>query len=196
MTFAPTPTTSLDRFLQTADIEASPAWEYVAGQIRQKPMPQAHHSRLQLKLADAINDAAEADEIAAAFPELRCTFGERSIVPDIAVLRWSKIPFSPAGALEPGAIPYPPDWTIEILSPGQSATKVIANILACLTCGTELGWLIDPGDRAIFGFRPQQELQLYRNRERLPVLSGLDLDLSVERVFQWLRMGRSRPSPQ
>ena len=44
----------------------------------------------------------------------------------------------------------PPDWTIEILSPAQSTTKVLKNISHCLACGTQMGWLIDPTDRSVF----------------------------------------------
>ena len=37
-----------------------------------------------------------------------------------------------------------PDWTIEILSPEQSSTRVVSNILHCIDHGCQLGWLIDP----------------------------------------------------
>jgi len=36
-------------------------------------------------------------KIAYAFPELRCTFGGRAIVPDIAVLLWEQIQFDDSG---------------------------------------------------------------------------------------------------
>lgn len=186
---------SIADFLQLSYLEASPAWEYIDGQACQKPMPKAHHSRLQLKLAAAIDAMAENDAIAAAFPELRCSFGGRSVVPDIAVLRWANIPFTETGELQARAVEQPPDWTIEILSPGQSSTKVISNILFCLAHGSELGWLIDPEERGIFVFRPQQELTLYRADEPLEMLAGVPLELSANRVFQWLQMGRSH-SPE
>ncbi|WP_072620251.1 Uma2 family endonuclease [Spirulina major] len=189
-----TPTTaaplSLEAFLETADLETSSAWEYIDGAAHQKPMPQPHHSRLQLKLATAINHSAESLAIAAAFPELRCTFGGRSLVPDIAVLRWANIPFTPTGELNTAAILTPPDWTIEILSPGQSTTKVMSNILFCLAAGSELGWLIDPGDRAVLTLHPPQQITIYRDDQPLPTLSDLALDLTVNQLFQWLTLGR------
>ncbi len=37
-----------------------------------------------------------------------------------------------------------PDWTIEILSPDQSPTKVTGNILHCLNNGSKLVWLLNP----------------------------------------------------
>ena len=67
--------------------ETKPASEYINEKIIQKPMPNGKHSRLQLKLCDRINENAESQKIAYAFPELRCTFDTRSIVPDIAVFQ-------------------------------------------------------------------------------------------------------------
>lgn len=77
------PSLTLEEFLQLP--ETKPASEYINGEIIPKPMPKGKHSRLQLKLCNGINDIAESEKIAYAFPELRCSFGNRSIVPDIAV---------------------------------------------------------------------------------------------------------------
>jgi hypothetical protein len=55
-------------------------------------MPQGKHGKLQGKLVTAINQVVEERHIALAFPELRCTFGGRSLVPDVAVFAWEKIP--------------------------------------------------------------------------------------------------------
>lgn len=77
-----------------------------------------------------------------AFPELRCTFGGRSIVPDASVFRWQRIPFDQSGEIE-NLFLISPDWTVEILSPERKTTKVIRNILHCIKYGAQLGWLID-----------------------------------------------------
>ena len=37
-----------------------------------------------------------------------------------------------------------PDWTIEILSPSQSYSRVTRNVIYCLNHGSEMGWIIDP----------------------------------------------------
>lgn len=69
---------NLEEFLTLP--ETQPASEFVNAYIYQKPMPQGKHSRLQFKLCITVNQVAEPDKIALAFPGLRCTFGERSIV--------------------------------------------------------------------------------------------------------------------
>ena len=89
------PSLTLAEFL--AQPETKPAQEYIDGDILQKPRPKIKHSRLQLKLCNAINAIAEPDRIAYAFPELRCTFGNRSLVPDIVILLWSNIPWDETG---------------------------------------------------------------------------------------------------
>ena len=81
---------SLTDFLERP--ETKPASEYINGKISQKPMPQGEHSLIQGALCEAINQVTRPQKIALAFPELRCTFADRSLVPDIAVFRWERIP--------------------------------------------------------------------------------------------------------
>ena len=187
-------TTEIPPFLTLEDFlklpETQPASEFINGRIHQKPVPQGKHSRLQLKFCEAVNQVAEVPQIALAFPELRCTFGGRSIVPDATVFVWERIPFEADGEV-PNTFEIYPDWTVEILSPNQTATKVIGNILHCLKYGTQLGWLIDPDERLILAFIPGQEPVELTGSDRLPVPIFLTLDLTVEQVFGWLKAGRS-----
>ncbi len=176
---------TLEAFLKLP--ETQPASEFINGQICQKSMPQGKHSRLQLKFCNAVNLIAETNKIALAFPELRCTFGGGSIVPDATVFAWDRITFEADGEV-PNTFEIYPDWTVEILSPDQKATKVISNILHCLKYGTQLGWLIDPDERLILGFIPGQEPIELLGKDRLPVPNFLTLNLTVENVFGWLKV--------
>lgn len=185
MVQAPPKNISLGEFLSLP--ETQPASEYVAGKVVQKPMPQARHSRLQSKLLEAINGVAAEPKIAYAFPELRCTFGDRSIVPNIAVLRWEHIQLDALG--EPiDDVLIPPDWQIEILSPQQSPNRVMGNLLHSLKHGCQLGWLIDPDDRSVLVFQPDRQLTLCYDLDSLPVLNPIALNLSVAEIFNWLIM--------
>ncbi len=175
---------TLAEFLQLP--ETKPAGEYIEVKIYPKPMPQGKHSTLQIRLTTAINRVAEPQQLAYAFPQLRCTFGGRSIVPDIAVFAWSRIPLNPEGEIE-NRFTISPDWTIEILSPDQSEARVIANILFCLDRGTSLGWLIDPQAKLVITFQPQQQPEVKQGRDILPVLPTIaNWQLSVNELFQWL----------
>ncbi|MEH2380779.1 MAG: Uma2 family endonuclease [Nostoc sp.] len=176
---------SLEEFLKLP--ETKPASIYIDGEIIQKPMPKTRHSRLQAKLINGINEVTEKRQIAYAFPELRCTFGGRSIVPDVAVIRWQQIEFDHNG--EPvDDVLIAPNWTIEIISPNQSSNRVTSNILHCLKYGCQLGWLIDPDDRSVLVFKPHQQPEFCHREDSLTVLDGVDLELTVEQIFGWLKM--------
>lgn len=176
---------TLEEFLKLP--ETKPASEYIEGEIIQKPVPKSKHSRLQLRVCNAINEVTETPKIAYAFPELRCTFAERSIVPDIAVLLWNRIKFDDYG--EPvDDVRVAPDWTIEILSPEQSSNRVVGKILHCMRHGCQLGWLIDPDDRSILVFLPNQQPELCTDSDRVPVVDKIPLDLTAKQVFSWLKM--------
>ncbi|NET49632.1 MAG: Uma2 family endonuclease [Merismopedia sp. SIO2A8] len=178
---------TLDTFL--AQPETKPAYEFVDGTITQKPMPQGQHSTLQGELVSAINAITKPSRLAWAFPELRCTFGDRSIVPDITVFTWTRLPTNDDGTIANQFMTYP-DWTIEILSPNQSSTRVISNLLHCLDHGTQLGWLMDPNERLIFTYAPNQQPQVFdHGDDRLPVPTfATDLHLTLAQVWNWLRV--------
>jgi Uma2 family endonuclease len=176
---------TLEEFLKLP--ETKPSLEYINGEIIPKSMPKGRHSRLQGKLCAAVNEVAEQSQIAYAFPELRCSFGDRSIVPDIAVFKWGRIPFIDGQV--PDNFDLPPDWTIEILSPEQKPNKVIGNILHCLKFGSRLGWFIDPDDLSILAFLPEKQPELLQGEDTLPILPEIELILTVNQVFSWLKMG-------
>ena len=180
---------TLEQFLDLP--ETKPASEYVAtGKIIQKPMPQGKHSLLQTKLIIFINSILLEQSIAIAFSELRCTMGGRSIVPDVVVLEQQNIPKDENGEIA-NKVTTAPDWAIEILSPDQSTTKVIQNIIHCLNSGTKVAWLIDPAEKIIMVYQPDCQVQ---------VIDLIDLELTVPefaqsvkltagQIFNWLKPG-------
>ncbi|MBV8884246.1 MAG: Uma2 family endonuclease [Chroococcidiopsidaceae cyanobacterium CP_BM_RX_35] len=87
-------------------------------------MPQGKHSIIQTELSSAIKQVGKSRQLALALTELRCTFGRRSQVPDIAVfelaqgscrsylrqtLDWSRIPVDKDGEIANRFESYP-DW--------------------------------------------------------------------------------------
>jgi Uma2 family endonuclease len=180
----------LEEFLKLP--ETKPASEFIEGRIYQKPMPQGKHSLLQTLFTHAINQRVVPKRIAHAFTELRCTFGGRSIVLDITVFEWSRLPINEAGEVE-NVFPIYPDWTIEILSPDQRPTRVINNILFCLNHGTKLGWLLDPDEKTVLIFLPnQQPIALEDESDVLPMPSMMgDWSLTLGELFGWLSFAKA-----
>ena len=178
---------TLEAFLNLP--ETKPAKEYIKGNIISKPMPQGKHSRLQDKFVKVINAVVELKKVACAFPELRCTFEGSSIVPDIAVFTWERIPTDENGEIA-NVFPLAPNWIIEILSPGQRPTKVTKKILLCLKNDTDMGWLIDPEDRSVFIYQPKQEVIVLDEPEAvlpMPKFMG-DETYRVVDLFDLLRL--------
>jgi Uma2 family endonuclease len=184
LSIQPTKALSVEEFLKLP--ETKPASEYTHGQIYQKPMPQGEHSTLQSSLVTAINEIGKPQKLVYAFPELRCTFQSRSIVPDTAVFEWQRIPLLANGKIA-NKFEIPPDWIIEILSPGQSPNRVIQKITFSIENGAKLGWLLDASDESIMIFEPNKLPQLKEKQDILPVLSVLEnWQLTVAEVFSWL----------
>lgn len=144
------------------------------------------HSLLQKRLLREIDDP-EANYLT--LPKLRCTFGSRSIVPDIVVVSWDKIQLNEFGEPEDN-FTQPPDWSIEILSPEQSTNRVIDNVLHCLDHGGQLGWIIDPDDYSVLILTPKKEIKICRGTQQLQGLPDINRKLTTEEVFNWLKLSK------
>lgn len=184
---------SLDEFLQLP--ETQPASEYVRGQVVRKPLSSDKSSRLRKTLLKKINSVLWTGEIAKAFPELRCSFGDQSFeawpsqsfVPDIVVLRKENIPVEASGEVA-NAILTPPDWMIEIAPSEQGYRRATENILYSLDRGCQMGWLIEPEEKNVV-VSPQdgRSRSFSQWGAVLPVpdwASGLEL--TVGELFGWL----------
>lgn len=176
---------TLDEFLELP--ETKPASEFVNGRIIQKPMPQGRHSTIQSELVSAINAVLKPSRMARAYAELRCSFGGRSIVPDISVFVWERIPRDEDDRVS-NTFAIPPGWTIEILSPDQSQTRVVRNILHCLAQGTQMGWLIDPEDEIVFVYFRDRTIAVFEDKsEFIPVPDFAEaVSFTVGQLFSWL----------
>ncbi|PZV17474.1 MAG: hypothetical protein DCF20_06485 [Pseudanabaena sp.] len=176
---------TLEEFLKLP--ETKPACEFIDGEIIQKPRQQGKHSSVQLDLVSAINLALKSQKIARAYSKLRCSFGDRSVIPDISVYTWERIPRDNDGKVS-NLFVTAPNWVIEIFSPDQTQTKVIRNILYCLDRGTEMGWLLDPDEELVFVYFSDRTIAMFENKsDRLPVPSFAEsFQLKVGELFGWL----------
>ena len=74
-------------------------------------------------------------------------------------------------------------------TPEQKINKVIGNILYCMERGSQLGWFIDPDDLSILVFLRDRQPILMEKDDTLPVLERIELNLTVDRLFGWIKMG-------
>lgn len=81
------------------------------------------------------------------------------------------------------------DWMIEILSSEQSQMKVTHNILHSLRHGGQMGWLVDPDERVVLVYRPNCLPDELTDDAQLLCLPGVNLTLTVDQMFGWLKVG-------
>lgn len=178
---------TLDEFLKRP--ETKPAREYVEGKVFVKASPKMRHSRLTGAWVEKLNSLATPSRAGMAFPELRCTFGGRSIVPDVAYIRWDRIPQEPSGEVADDFLGAP-DIAIEILSPRQGPSRLEENLTHCMQHGTSLGWLFDTKKKTATVFRRGMEPKglVSGVLDATPVLPGVTFPL--EEIFGWLILPR------
>jgi Uma2 family endonuclease len=184
------PATTLEEFLALPEIDESPAWEFVDGRMVRKVSPKYRHSVMTRGFLEAIEAFAGPRQIGEALPELRCTFGGKSIVPDVVFLLAEHIEYDEFG--DPlDDITRAPDLIIEIVSPGQSMRKLEEQILHALSNGCALGWLVHTYRETIGLYLTGNATLILGLDDVLtgePVLPGFQL--RVSEVFGWLKRRR------
>jgi Uma2 family endonuclease len=180
---------TLEEFLKLP--EEKPYLEYIDGRIEAKVSPQKKHSRLTKRLVNCLDLWAESANLGEAFPELRCTFAGRSIIPDVVFLLREHIESDADGKLV-NATWCPPDIHIEIISPDQSVKKAREKLAHSTAHGCPLGWLIHPEKRIMTidvhrPGRPAERLAADGVLEGEPTLPGFRL--AVAQIFGWLDLG-------
>lgn len=143
-------TMTLEEFLRLP--EKKPALEFEDGRVTQKVSPKGRHSILQARVAQFFNRFAEPRGLAFAFPELRATFAGASLVPDVAIYRWDRIPRDDSGEVADDFW-EPPDIAVEIVSPQQSVGGLIRRCVRFNENGVTIALLIDPRARSVTDFR-------------------------------------------
>lgn len=100
--------------------------------------------------------------------------------PDVAFVRAERV----GGTLPKGFFPGPPDLAVEVLSPEDRASEVLAKVGDWLEAGCRLVWVVDPRTRTATVYRGLSEVRVLRNEE---TLSGEDVvpgfSVAVSRVF-------------
>ena len=142
------PSTTLmpvDEYLRTS---YKPACEYRDGVLTQKAMPTYEHSQVQFQVNFLIRIHFTQFK---AGPEQTVRLSEhRYLVPDVAVQRKDRI-----------QKPYPTEpihLCVEILSPDDRLSEVIAKCEEYLAWGVPMVWIIDPVSQAAWEFSPKHAL--------------------------------------
>jgi Uma2 family endonuclease len=172
---------TLEEFVDLPEVK--PYLEYDDGIVRQKMSPNFVHISLQEVLVTAINRVARSSRLGLARSELRIvTPGEWAPLPDVSFFRSGRIKRSQVLANE--EIRILPDLAIEVASPGQSVTELIAKCVRYLALGTEVALIVDPAQEAVLGLRPDRPISVMRGDDQIDLGDLLpQFALTVRELF-------------
>jgi Uma2 family endonuclease len=177
---------TLEEFLRLR--ERKPALEYVDGEVTQKVAAKARHGTLQLRLAMLVEGFGFPSRLARAFPETRATFAGRSYVPDVVVYRWDRIPTTADGEVADDFL-LPPDIAVEVISPGQTVTKLRERCRWYVANGVAIALLVAPRRRMVYRYHPRDGEQVLTGDDRIDLTEVLPgLGPTVDALFAALRM--------
>jgi Uma2 family endonuclease len=77
--------------------------------------------------------------------------------------------------------PICPDFVVELRSPNDTLPFLLNKMSEYRVNGASLGWLIDPGTRRVYVYRPYEEVVVLENPETVsgePLLPGFTLDVT------------------
>ncbi len=175
---------TLEEFLDLP--ERKPALEYEDGRITQKVPPKGRHSALQADTVEVFNRFGRPRKLARAFTELRTTYANASLVPDVAVYLWERIPRDDRGRVADDFREVP-DIVVEIVSPKQSVNALIQRCLRFLERGAHAALLVHPDDESVRLFRPGQAMATLRGADPIDLHAILPgFELTVQDLFDSL----------
>lgn len=176
---------TLEEFLRWPRIDRKPYLEYIDGEAVGKVSPQLQHGVLASDFLSAFNDHARPRGLGRAVPEVRFTFGGRSILPDVAFVLTGHFPLDDRGRPR-DVMPMPPDIHVEIMSPDKRLKRTRDKLIHSTTNGCPLGVLVHPYRDWIEVYRDGVAVVLPPDGEIdfAPVLPGFRI--GVAQVFNWL----------
>ena len=123
------------------------------------------HGRLAINIGNALANFAKVRSlgiVVSAEPGFQIAHDPDTVrAPDVAFVRAERIP--PGGVK--GFFQGSPDIAVEIVSPNDRASKVMAKAQDWLQAGSSLVWVVDPETRTI---------SVYRTRNEIAVLDETD----------------------
>jgi Uma2 family endonuclease len=83
--------------------------------------------------------------------------------PDVAFVRADRVPAAPL----PGFFQGAPDLAVEVLSPGDRASDLLAKVEDWLRAGCQAVWVVDPSRQTVSVYRAGESITVYRAPDTL-----------------------------
>jgi Uma2 family endonuclease len=155
--------------------------ELVRGELIMVAPAGGQHGRIELGIGSALFNYATARGLGAAYGADTGFLIHRDPdtvrSPDAAFVRAERVPEEePRGYIEGAA-----DLAVEVISPNDRASEVIAKVQDWLDAGCRLVWLVDPKSRTVTAYRSRTEIMVLGTSDTLTggdVLPGFSLPLN------------------
>lgn len=141
--------------------------ELVNGEIVKMSPPGYRHGRICVRIARRLDEFVESRKLGAVVSEVGFILRrDPDLVrgPDVAFI--DKTRLGKIGEI-PQFWPGPPDLAIEILSPDDRASEVLAKVGEYLEAGAQLVWIIDPDSRTVSAYRGIHSVRIFQADEEL-----------------------------
>ena len=97
--------------------------------------------------------------------------------PDVSFVRAERVPAAPTKGFFPGA----PDLAVEVLSPNDRASELLAKVQDWLGAGCRAVWVVDPATHTVSAYNRANEVTVYTVSDELPggdLLPGFSLPVA------------------
>jgi Uma2 family endonuclease len=145
--------------------------ELVRGLLVREPRPGAYHAWIQTRLTHRLDAYVEKESLGSVFTDVGVVIAKQPPTvrgPDIAFYARDRLP----APLPHGFLERAPDLAVEIVSPSNTVSELLAKVTEYLQAGTRLVWVVDPLSRTATVYRSRDEIRLLTEYE---VLDGEDV---------------------
>ena len=155
-----------EEFLHMPQPEDGTRQELVRGVIVTMPPPGGLHGACCSKVDRRVGVFVETKDLGTVVCNEAGFVSERDPdtvrAPDVSYWSRERLPQVPEGYIE-----VPPDLAVEVVSPGDRYSRVQGKINHHLTHGVRLLWVVDPQDRSVTVYRPQQPMVILGENDTL-----------------------------
>jgi Uma2 family endonuclease len=143
-------------------------YELVAGELKKMSPSGWRHSSIAGQLHTWLGQHVEKHDLGRVFgaePGFVLARDPDTVrAPDIAFIRREHLPAAPPeDAFWPGA----PDLAVEVVSPGDTVREVDEKVMAWLSAGAAMVWVVNPKWRSVTAYRSATDIKVFTEKDEL-----------------------------
>ena len=163
--------------------------EYIDGEVKKIPMAGSRHGKVCYRVAMAVGQFVDANDLGHIF--INDTFvkvptkgdPERVYGPDVCFISFDRLPKD--ADVPDGILPVTPNLVVEVRSPFDTWSNVIAKMLDYIRAGVPAVVVLDPKTESASVFRAQDRQDVFESHQELAVPDVLPgFAVAVARLFE------------